>query len=278
MPRQRKKDELKAGEGWMVTFSDLMTLLLTFFVLLISMAVIDERRKLVVMGSVSGTFGAGEAHFNPLASNQERPQPVEPGVIEAPTGDLAPLKEQMYEEPPGDLNFLENPFVQVLSIGENALFTPGGHTLSDRGRDLLRRILPTLMRVKNPVLIAGHTTMELGEGVDVLTLGSDSGDDTWMLSMKRSLEVYRALSEMGIPNNMLQVEAFGMYRPRYDNSTAQGRNENRRVDLVLDKRNELWIRQLELERRSAILRERFSRHGNFIFEFELPPSLEAPGR
>ncbi len=278
MPRQRKQEEAKAGDGWMVTFTDLMTLLLTFFVLLISMAVIDERRKLVVMGSVSGTFGAGEAHFNPLADNPLRPQPVEPGAMEGPTGDLAPLKEQMHEEPPGDLNFMENPFVQVLSIGEGALFTPGGHTLSDRGRDLLRRILPTLIYVKNPVLIAGHTAMDRGEGVGALTVNPDSEDDTWMLSMKRSLEVYRVLSEMGMPNQMLQVEAFGMYRPRYDNSTAQGRSENRRVDLVLDKREGLWIRQLELERRGAILRERFSSHGNFIFEFELPPPPEASGR
>ena len=272
MARKKKAEETKAGEGWLVTYSDLMTLLLTFFVLLISMAVFDERRKLVVLGSVKGTFGAGEAHFNPLANREGKAQSVTPGSIEGPSGDLESLRDQMHEDRPGDLNFLENPFVQVFSMGADMMFLPGSHELSEQGRHLLRRVLPTLMHVRNPVLIAGHISLDRDEGVTALTLDLTPKQDSWLLSLNRSLEVYRVLAEMGMPNGMLQVEGFGQYRPRYDNSTARGRRDNRRVDLVLDKRSELWIRELELERRSAIAREHFSNRGNFHFDFVLPPA------
>ena len=272
MARKKKAEDGKAGEGWLVTYSDLMTLLLTFFVLLISMAVFDERRKLVVLGSVQGTFGAGEANFNPMANREGKAQSIQPGAIEGKTGDLEALRDQMHEDRPGDLNFLENPFVQVFSMGADMLFLPGSHELSEPGRHLLRRILPTLMHVKNPVLIAGHISLDRDEGVTALTLDLTPKEDSWLLSLNRSLEVYRTLAEMGMPNGMLQVEGFGQYRPRYDNSTARGRRDNRRVDLVLDKRSELWIRELEIERRGAIVRERFSNRGNFHFDFVLPPA------
>jgi len=61
----RRKEKASGSDGgtpaWLVTFSDMMTLMLTFFVLLVSMAAImDERRKIVVLGSLVGTFGLAE--------------------------------------------------------------------------------------------------------------------------------------------------------------------------------------------------------------------------
>lgn len=273
MPRERKKnDDAKAGEGWLVTFSDLMTLLLTFFVLLLSMAVIDERRKLVVLGSVSGTFGSGEASFNPLADREPSAQSVEPGAVEGSANDLSALRNQLHEDPPGDLNFLENPYVQVFSMNADALFAPGMSELTERGHAMLRRILPTLVNVDTPILIAGHTSASFDESVSVLA-GTEAGmQDTWLLSVNRSLAVYKALTEMGMPNEMMQLEAFGMYRPRYDNKTALGRRDNRRVDIVLDKRNRLWFRENELVNRDVIRREQFRGHDAFHFEFVLPPA------
>lgn len=269
MARKKKEEDAKAGEGWLVTFSDLMTLLLTFFVLLLSMAVIDERRKLVVLGSVSGTFGSGEAHFNPLANSEGPAQSVEPGAMQASANDLAALRDQLHDDPPGDLNFMENPYVQVFSINADAMFAPGQAELTERGYLMLRRILPTLVNVDAPIMVAGHTSPSRDEQVGLLdSIGPGGVQDTWMLSMSRSLAVYRALTEMGMPNEMLQLEAFGMYRPRYDNRTASGRRDNRRVDIVLDKRGRLWFREDEVLRREHIQRETFQNE-RFIFEFDL---------
>ena len=68
MARKKKFDPGTGDPAWLVTFTDMMTLMLTFFVLLVSMSVMDERRKLVVIGSIIGTFGLGEQGYDPAPS------------------------------------------------------------------------------------------------------------------------------------------------------------------------------------------------------------------
>ena len=141
---------------WLITYSDLMTLLLTFFVLLLSMAVIDERTKLVVLGSVSGSFGEGVRLFNPKGKPND-PRVREPGAMDLPEQDLAPLRDMLYEDVEKDLDFMENKYVQILSINDQVLFTPGSTALSPRGEALLDRLMPYLQHIGYPLLVAGHT-------------------------------------------------------------------------------------------------------------------------
>ena len=109
MARKKKKsgggDELPA---WLVTFSDMMTLLLTFFVMLNSMAVIDERRKLVAIGSIIGTFGEGTKSYDVL-SKQDTRRTVEPGPLDN-IGDMEQIKEQVWEDLSEDISFAESRF------------------------------------------------------------------------------------------------------------------------------------------------------------------------
>jgi chemotaxis protein MotB len=244
----RRKKSGGGGDGepaWLVTFSDLMTLLLTFFVLLLSMAVIDERAKLVVLGSVSRTFGTQQKIFNPLTEDAAN-RPVEPGPMEAPQDDLTPLRDMLFEDVNKDLDFQENKYVQIFSINDQVLFKPGGTELSASGIDLLDRILPYLQRINYPLLVAGHTAVRRDEEADAYRLsGGNAPDSTWPLSFHRSLSVYRHLSSRGIAPSRLSLEAFGQYHPRYSNNNPEGRRKNRRVDLVLDKRNLEWIRKVE---------------------------------
>ncbi len=237
MARRKKSGSGDGGDpAWLVTFSDLMTLLLTFFVLLLSMAVIDERHKLVALGSVSTAFGLGSNLFNPTAK-QNKPSKFEPGPMDS--GDLQPIKDMVWDEANKDLDFQENRYVQIISINDELLFEPGGATLSEKGKSLLQGMLPVLLEIRYPLLVAGHSAPrrdEEGAGYQVDLEGSQR-DSTWGLSLARALEVYRFLKNRGMATEHLSVEAFGQYRPRYSNATPEGRQRNRRVELVLDKRN-----------------------------------------
>lgn len=243
MARKKKKKSGDGGPAWLITFSDMMTLMLTFFVLLVSMSTIDERRKLVVISSVTGTFGEGIGALTPQAT-KPRTRMVEPGPMDLDnTDDLEPLKDMLWEEDKKDLNFQENQFVQILSINDEVLFTPGTTQLSQRGIKLLNRILPWLLRINHPLLIAGHTaTLREERGDDYkVVFGEREASPTWTMSFMRSMSVYRYLTGRGMPAKQLSVEAFGKYRPRFDGNTPEGRRQNRRVDIVLDKRNKRWI-------------------------------------
>lgn len=274
MARRKKSGGGGGGDpAWLITFSDLMTLLLTFFVLLLSMAVIDERAKRVVIGSVSQAFGFGEQVANPLAESAANKR-HEPGPVEGHTDDLAGLRDMVFDDVEKDLDFRENKYVQILSINDEVLFVPGGTTLSTEGVLLLDRIVPYLQQMRYPLLVAGHTAVRRDEetldySVD---LAGKSMDSTWPLSFNRALAVYRHLTERGISPGNLSLEAFGQFHPRYTNNTPDGRRKNRRVDLVLDKRNREWIEKVEALRQSDPASNDHYYKG-FRFDLTVPGSL-----
>ncbi|WP_285907382.1 OmpA/MotB family protein [Pseudodesulfovibrio pelocollis] len=236
MAKKKKKRECDSMPPWMITFSDVMTLMLTFFVLLVSMSHIDPRRKLVALGSIIGTFGWHDESYE-VFSRKDTRRTVEPGPIDI--GDLEPLKELKWENIDDDINFRSNRFVQILSIDASLLFGPDSVSLSDAGRAVLDGFMPVLAQVQYPLLLAGHTSMLRDE------LGSDyqPGDDerhpdlSWKMSLGRALAVYRHFIDRGMRPEMLRVEGFGKYMPFYTQATAESRARNRRVDIVLDKRN-----------------------------------------
>ena len=247
MARKEKKSDGGGQPPWLITYTDLMTLLLTFFVLLVAMSVIDERYKLVVMGSVSSSFGIGNAVSNPLSLNNTVSK-VEPGVMSE--NDLTPLKDMLWEDMQNDLNFQENRFVQILSINAEVLYDPGQTHLSERGKHLLNRMMPLLSRVKYPLLIAGHTANRRDEEGENYQVDFDKTrvDSTWPLALARGQGVYRHFLQAGIPSKNLTHETFGQYHPRFSDRSPQGRLLNRRVDIVLDKRNAPEIMDVEQTR------------------------------
>lgn len=266
-----RKEKDSGGEGqpaWLITFSDLMTLLLTFFVLLVSMAVIDERHKLVVLGSISSSFGIGQANFNPK-SPETGSSKVEPGAMMEP--NMTPLRDMLWEDMKDDLNFQENRFVQILSINADVLYEPGEARLSEKGVNLLNRMMPHLLRIKYPLLIAGHTANRRDEEGKNYRVDFDATrvDSTWPLSLARGFGVYRHLLQSGIPGGRLSQEAFGQYHPRFPDVSPQGRLMNQRVDIVLDKRNAPEILEIERAREKPP-----APSGSFFFrnfQFDLEP-------
>jgi len=278
MARKQKKPPPVSGvEPWLITFSDMMTLMLTFFVLLVSMAVIDERRKLIVLGSIIGSFGVAKGSQDVL-SQMESKRVVEPGPFEMENvDDMEPLKEMIWEDSSEDLAFAENRFVQILSINSDVLFAPGETDLTLEGQKLLERVLPVLLQIEYPLLLAGHTSLLRDEmGVDYQVEDKDKVmDDSWRLSLYRTLNIYRFLIERGMSPDMLRVEAFGKHHPRFTDLTAEGRRKNRRVDIILDRRNVEWLEKVRPEAEDERMKQFI--YKDFVFDLEQNATEAAPG-
>ncbi len=270
MARKKKSGEAAGSPAWLITFSDLMTLLLTFFVLLVSMATTDQVKATNAVQSVATTFNIGQSIDNPL-SKENKPVVKEPGVLDIPEEDMAPLREMVFDDKEKDLQFMENKYVQIFSINSEVLFEQGGSTLSQKGIVLLDKLLPYLMRMNYPLLVAGHTANrrdEEGRAYRV-DLASDGNDSTWMLSWKRAMSVYRHFTLRGIAPARLSLEAFGQYSPRFTSNTVEGRSKNRRVDLVLDKRNREWIESVEkLREKDPAVQQYY--YNDFKFDLTMP--------
>ena len=270
--RKKYSAKPKGAPVWIITFSDLMTLLLTFFVLMVGMAVIDERSKRDVLGAVTKHFGVGQAVSNPT-SKTDRESLDAPGRMEGVNeDDLEPLRDMVFDAQEKDLDFRENHFVQVFSINAEVLFEKGGYVLSRRGIQLLDKIVPYLKEVEFPVLVAGYTSVrreEEGESY-VPDFDATKADSSWMLSFQRSHTVYRHFSERGVPAGRLALEGYGRFHPRFSNETPDGRQKNRRVDLILDKRNLAWIRKVEQLREQNPELPRTYHYQGFSFDLTLP--------
>lgn len=280
MARVRRKPQFAGPTQppWLITYSDLMTLLLSFFVLLVALSVIDERRRVMVVGSVAGRFGLERGAAGPPDPADGSPVPGVALVGDAPPPgrDLTPLRQMLWEDAEHDVNYQENGYIQIFSISGAALFRPGSADLTERGAALLARVAPVLRGVEHPVLIAGHASPARDEeGLLFRRRWEDQSlPSPWKLSLGRAATVYRKLAELGVPRRRMLMEACGDTRPRFDNLTPEGRRANRRVDIVLDRRSAGAVRRMAPPQDGTSVRESFQYKG-FRFDFAMPGS-EAP--
>jgi chemotaxis protein MotB len=289
------------SSAWLVIYADVVTLLFTFFVLLISLSVIDARSRSAALGSVSATFGkadagAGRLSALPEAGAKGADAASLPETVAASESDAASLYALIADDTDNELDFQENSSVQIFSVSADALFLPEdtvreagagetpraafpsgpprtrpGYVLSPRGRELLDAVFPHLLRAGYPVLVAGHSSSRRDEEGEAYIADPDnrSADLTWLPAFRRALTVYRRLAEMGMPLERLGMAAYGSARPRFSENSPEGRRKNRRVDLVLDGRDREQLDSLEtLREKDGIKREMYYR--GFRFDLGVP--------
>jgi chemotaxis protein MotB len=98
----------------------------------------------------------------------------------------------------------------------------------------------------------------------------DSGftEQPWVLSMDRAAEVYNFFISSGLRAATMNMEAYGEHRPRFSSHNEEGRRNNRRVDLVLDKRNDLFGKESDMRKNKNTDRNFYFK--NFKFDLTYP--------
>jgi len=222
-----KRRTTPAGGGnFVVLYTALSVILLSFFVLMNSIAVPDAGRRARAMGSLGEAFS--------LFSNGERAPHEEtsaPAAIDlggADAGDLADLTARFSRRiaalAGGDGVEVQRGHDDLrLTLSGALLFEPGKAELRDTTHDLLTRVAAAAETFPGTVRVEGHTAATEG----------DTAAAGWRLSGRRAVAVMRYLHESaGIAESHLAAAGFGPYRPIGDNDTVVGQNENRRVEIV----------------------------------------------
>jgi chemotaxis protein MotB len=226
-------DEVEEGApAWVVTFGDLMSLLLCFFVLLLSFSEMDRNKYRVVSGSVRNAFGLQRKkpvfespkgqkmiarEFDQAIVISKVKEVIEP-IVKELEAEYKDLKELV------DIEVEENQ-VTIRMMGE-ATFDTGKASLRQELIPLLRKIGEMLSATKGEIIIAGHTdNMPLKGGM----YGSNLG-----LSMARAGSVAEfLLKSSSIDPKRVSAMGFGEYRPLTSNDTDEGRQKNRRVEIIV---------------------------------------------
>jgi chemotaxis protein MotB len=233
MARRKKKGGGGGGEGWLVTFSDLMTLLLTFFVLLLSMSSMDKPllTRITVTSEDPSPLdhaGRGRVPDNIRLLLQ---------IVEDPTTVLDKqdrIKDLLFpndvlppELSPGtldnNLRILAHPEGVAIVLSEGVLFPQGEYALTAVGRGLLGALVPLLHYSAADVNIAGHTdTEEVRRGLD-----------NYELSGRRATSVLEYFLQQNFPARRFSISGYGPDKPLYPNDTEKHRAQNRRVEILL---------------------------------------------
>ncbi len=222
---KKAKKPMAGAPLWMVTFSDMMTLLLTFFVLLLSMATLDQVRFQQAAESLSGAFGVG------VLESSTRTEVAPPQVMSrVPIDDdfnarvYQRLRTQLRElKLDRQIELVKDRGAVVLRVDEAILFDVGRSTLNPDADPVLRKVAELVRPLPLNVKIEGHT--------------DDIGDDmqNWELSVARAVSVLRFMvSDQLLPLARISATGYGSHRPLFPNLSDRERALNRRVEFVLE--------------------------------------------
>lgn len=235
-----QRREAGGGEEWMMTYMDTVTLLVTLFVLLLSFATIDkEKFEAVAHGLSLGKYGAGILMGSIGVSKKEAapvavaPAPVIPAEEpEAPPEpeprtDLAAEISRSIDEQglAGMVEVTARADVIDLQLNERVLFEAGRAALTSQGASVVARVAPILTTRPYEVSVEGHT--------DNVPISTERFPSNWELSGARAASVARALIGSGVAPDRVRIVGFADTEPVAPNDTPQGRQQNRRVNLLL---------------------------------------------
>ncbi|PIE58455.1 MAG: flagellar motor protein MotB [Desulfobulbus propionicus] len=228
----KKQEECPPGAPlWMTTFSDLVTLLLTFFVLLLSMASMDPVKFLQAKTSIKDSFG-----WRTTAAPKRYSIPILPSP---PKSTFTPIpretKMQYFKKIQNDLKMTKlmdqieaierDDGSIVLRINDSILFDKGKTTLNPSSYPLLRKIADIVRPLPMSMRIEGHTDDS------PVVFASMSN---WDVSAARAVSVMRFYNRGKLFSvDRMAAVGYGSTRPVVSNSSEENRSKNRRVDFIL---------------------------------------------
>ncbi len=225
----------EGAPAWMATFSDMATLLLTFFVLLLSFAELNVKEFREMLGSIREAFGVQFVTKGPVEAMNTTPvelndvpaSPLVP-ISDPASKTLREVKEWIQEhelEDDVEVELTERGI--LVRVRDRVLFDTGSATLGPDAEPVLRRIAELAKELGSAVAVEGHT--------DDRPIRTKRFPSNWELSTARAASVVRwFIEKAGLPAGKLRAAGFADTRPVVPNDSPEHRSRNRRVEFVFE--------------------------------------------
>ena len=236
MARRKKREEID-GASWLQTYSDMVTLLLTFFIMLYAMSTIDAQKFASIVASFSKEMNP-EAYYQMMEAEAAE-QVIDDTYEETEETEeiedidvLYTLLKQYIEENElaGQVEISKSEEYVFIRFSDSVTFRGYSDILEQKGKGVLDVLAEGLVLVEQyieEVVIAGHTAK----------VEYDMTDIDRSLSTNRANVVLRYLENKDVidPAKYLAI-GYGLYSPIADNSTPEGRAKNRRVEIYISRK------------------------------------------
>lgn len=254
MPRRdsHRDHDQENHERWLISYSDFITLLFAFFVVMYSISSVNEGKYKVLSETLIGAFNVQEreepsstevVEISTHANNSMidfSGQANREGDIKAdPDGDgdnigtmLAELSDQVESAfgdlmQDGEISVSGNESWIEISLSSNLLFQSGSARLNTGAIPILEEISGFLSSYENPVHVEGFT--------DDQPINSSLYPSNWELSAARSASVVRMLAQNGVDPYRMAAVGYAHFQPIASNDSVDGRSKNRRVALIVSR-------------------------------------------
>lgn len=254
---ERKKKEEPAGSpAWMTTYADMVTLLLCFFIMLLTMSDINQKKFKQVTATLSQAFGVQRKDpfneipsFNSVVKNEYASAentlvPLDETRMVMDMRSLEAQKIEAQQKAQFESNFsaltealkaeAENGLLEIDADGTNVVvrireevsFSSGSAELTSRFEKMAQKLAASLENVEGNLEISGHT--------DNLPIRTPRFRNNWDLSSARAASMATYLMKTGsLPPERFTILGHADTLPRADNSTPEGRSKNRRVEILI---------------------------------------------
>ena len=264
--RKHEEEEHENHERWLVSYADMMTLLLVLFVVLFAMSQVDKEKFAALASGLSEAFGAPVTALQGSANNSEAsvldsldaavdvqipPAPAARESIDAAAAEAARQEAQRiaaearaeYDQLAAARDAIDAALAAaghagaaeyeiderglvVHIVSDPVLFGPEEADLQPTGREILRAVSPALSALPNELTVEGHAN-------SLPVTPGGPWPSNWELSAYRATTVVRYLSGEGIPPGRLQGTSLSDTQPLVPGTGADALNLNRRVDIVV---------------------------------------------
>ena len=234
MAKKKECDCPRCLPAWLAAFGDLMSLLLCFFVLLLSMSSMDAKKVSEAIGSLSGAMSVLEGGIKTEISRQrvQESTPLENRdesneQVNRIAASIIEASEMIKQSGGPAVSLEESEDGFVIRLPANMLFNSGSAKIENQDSILfLKRIALIIQEFPNTVemSVRGHTDDKQPGATSLFR-------DNWELSSARALSVLKELTHAGVAKDRIHAAGYGEYRPIATNASKEGREKNRRVDI-----------------------------------------------
>ncbi|HEX3604255.1 MAG TPA: flagellar motor protein MotD [Steroidobacteraceae bacterium] len=256
MARKKKHEEHVNHEAWAIPYGDLVTLLFALFTVMYAMSSVNEGKFRVLSDAMIAAFNGAPKSMRPV--NMGEPEPGKGGdkplIGITPTALIRVKSDQEAPAPPllpkpadipGSLIRMEREVQDAMralidaklitvkresmwleiEINTDILFPSGSGAFSSSAEPVLDKLAEVLKPFPNPIRVEGHT--------DDRPIHTSAFPSNWELSAARAASVVHQFTKQGIDPLRLEIVGFGEFHPRQPNASAEGRNANRRVAVLV---------------------------------------------
>ena len=234
MKKKKQHHEEHADETWLLPYSDMLTLLLALFIVMFAMSQVDKAKLKSISKQFNIAFAGGSGVLtadgnSTVVINDSAAQEKNNGMVEQ---DKMTEIKYMLEQDIKSSGYEDTMKVELndeglnISIQDTVLFNSGEADILSKFSPVLNQISDMVKDLDNDIRVCGHT--------DNVPISNSKFRSNWDLSYMRASNVMNYMVSSGhVAPNKFSIQSYGEYRPKYSNSTEDGKAKNRRVEILI---------------------------------------------